>query len=173
MINTIFHQLRLISLTWWIAIGIAAAILFAVHHKNKHQLLGNILLVYLAIVFASTVLSRTPVRHDALSDLVNFDLLGTWASRFAGNDSGRAELLLNFFMLMPVGFLLPLSFSKRFWETIFIGFLVTLAIESLQLTTGRGWFELSDIVDNTIGVAIGYGCYSIGKALRRGFVHDK
>lgn len=162
MLKSIMRQLGIISLPWWIVIAIAAGLLFCLRHKNKRQLLGNVLIVYLMMVFASTVFSRLKVHQ---TDLVNFRLLKTWIDRFSGNASNRAELLLNFFMLFPVGVLIPLSSGKRFFQTVSIGFLITLVIEVLQLVTVRGWFELSDIVDNTVGVAIGYGCYFLGAAL--------
>ena len=162
MFKSMMRQLRIISLTWWIVIGVAAALLFLLRHKNKRQLLGNCLIVYLMIVFASTVFSRLTVHQ---TDLVNLRLWKTWIDRFSGSASNRAELLLNFFMLMPVGVLFPISFGRRFWQTVLFGFLLTLAIEVLQLVTVRGWFELIDIIDNTIGVVIGYGCYYLGAAL--------
>ncbi len=164
MKNVLLRQLRIIGLNWWIVIGIAAVVLFVMRHKNKRQLLGNCLLIYLMIVITSTVLARRPVYQ---TDLVNFRLLRTWVDHFSGNRFTRAELLLNFFMLFPVGFLMPAAFGRRFWQTVTIGFLFSLAIEVLQLVTVRGWFELSDIVDNTIGAALGYGCYVLVAALRK------
>ena len=57
--------------------------------------------------------------------------------------------------------------EKGFLPTALVGFALILLIELAQLFTGRGWFELSDIVDNTIGVMIGYALYRISKAVWR------
>lgn len=40
-----------------------------------------------------------------------------------------------------------------------------LIIEVLQVLTMRGWFELSDIVDNTIGIVFGYCVYYLGRKI--------
>ena len=159
MIQTALQQFKSIDAIWWLIIMFAAALLLAFRHKNIRQVIGNVLIVYYLIVLASTVLSRVPVKHDSLAELINFNLVGTWIARLTGDASIRNELILNFLMLLPVGVLFPLSFCRKFGLTLLFGFLATVTIEVLQVLTGRGWFELVDIVDNTTGVAMGYGLF--------------
>lgn len=62
-------------------------------------------------------------------------------------------------MLVLLGILLPLlntRFRKLKW-TLAAAFLMTLTIETAQLITGYGIFELDDIFNNVIGAIIGYG----------------
>ncbi len=166
IIQTMLHQFRIISLTWWIAIGMATILMFAFRHR-KEQLPGDLLVIYFLIILVSTVLSRDSIGVDVLSDRMNFDLIDTWKARLVTDEYSRSELFLNFCMLMPVGVLFPWATKRGFWQTVLVGFVLILLIELLQLFTGRGWFELSDIVDNTIGVMIGYVLHRAGSAVWR------
>ena len=62
------------------------------------------------------------------------------------------------FLLMPVGVLMPVLGSS-FGATVGFGAGWSLMIETLQLVTQRGLFELDDIFHNTVGVVIGYLIY--------------
>jgi glycopeptide antibiotics resistance protein len=68
---------------------------------------------------------------------------------------------LNVLLFMPLGYLIPLSFSKvdRWWQVLLIGFLFSLLIETVQLITRLGWFDASDLLHNTLGALIGYWIY--------------
>ena len=120
-----------------------------------------ILIVYIALVYVVTVFGRAGVDPANYAELFNFDLVGTWVSRFTGDAYDRRELFLNFFMLMPLGVLFPAATKKKLLPTVLFCFLITVSVELLQALTGRGWFELTDIVDNTVGSAIGYGIYRL------------
>lgn len=68
-------------------------------------------------------------------------------------------VLLNIFMFVPFGILLPLlhsRFHRAIW-TIGAALLFTLSIESFQLITGYGIFEVDDLFNNLLGAIIGYG----------------
>lgn len=68
-------------------------------------------------------------------------------------------IILNIFMFVPLGLLLPLL-NKRFRKFPWIvgsAFLMTMMIEILQLISGYGIFELDDIFNNVLGAIIGYG----------------
>lgn len=68
-------------------------------------------------------------------------------------------LLLNIFMFVPLGILLPLlhsRFQRAIW-TIVAALLFTLSIETFQFITGYGIFEVDDLFNNLLGGIIGYG----------------
>lgn len=68
-------------------------------------------------------------------------------------------IYLNIFMLVPLGILLPLL-NKRFQKLpclVGAAVLMTLMIETTQLVTGYGIFDLDDIFNNVLGAIIGYG----------------
>ena len=64
---------------------------------------------------------------------------------------------------IPFGILLPIVISgyKKSAIIIFDGLVVSLIIETIQLLTKVGSFDVDDIILNTIGVAIGYVLFKI------------
>jgi glycopeptide antibiotics resistance protein len=71
------------------------------------------------------------------------------------------NLIGNVIGFMPFGFILPLI-SDRFrkWYMVFLcGFLLTLLVESVQLITGIGIFDVDDMILNTMGALLGYLVY--------------
>ena len=86
--------------------------------------------------------------------------------RYAWNSFSERDwrnLILNIFMFVPLGFMLPLVFQsfRTFWKTYLAGFLFTLLIEVSQILFQRGVFELDDILNNLLGAIIGYGFYRL------------
>ena len=63
----------------------------------------------------------------------------------------------NILLLMPIGFLLPLTDRNRFTTglTVLTGFLFSLGIELCQFLLKRGQLEVDDLINNTFGVLIG------------------
>lgn len=125
------------------------------------QMTAMVMLIpFVFLVFSSTVLSRTP-----FSDY-KYRLIPFWSYReiLRGSRFLFWEDVLNVFMLMPVGILLPVIIDRYVKhhcgrKVIFAGFLISAVIEILQLLLKRGLFEFDDMIHNTIGVAIGYGIY--------------
>ena len=72
-----------------------------------------------------------------------------------------SNIILNFCMFVPLGFLLPLGFPgfRSEGRILLTGFFFSLSIELLQLITRRGMFEWDDLLGNTVGAMIGYGFY--------------
>ena len=81
---------------------------------------------------------------------------------------GRGDFLrqvfLNVIMTLPFGFLFPLTRDKRanFGVTVFSCFLMSLGIELLQPFFDRS-SDITDLITNVIGGALGYGLYAIFK----------
>ena len=74
-----------------------------------------------------------------------------------------SQVLLNVAMFIPLGYLLPYIFDwyrrsiRR--RTVITGFLASLLIENVQLVTKHGFYDVDDLVTNTIGAWIGQGLY--------------
>ena len=99
-------------------------------------------LVFLGIVFGSTVFTRTgSVRQYELIPFM--ELL--------------KENLLNCILLLPAGALLPLIMNRKVkWqEALAFGVLVSATIETSQLITMRGLFEWDDMIHNGLGCMVG------------------
>lgn len=112
--------------------------------------LASALGMYVYIVIGITMLSRT----EEYSARMNLRLFSTFSSSF----TDRMYLYENILLFVPLGFLLFLL-AKPFrhtWLSLLIGMLASLSIETAQLVTHLGRFELDDILTNTAGMLIGH-----------------
>ena len=68
------------------------------------------------------------------------------------------SLLGNFALFMPFGYFIPRLFEKYrvFIKFILFTFVVLLSIETLQVLTIRGCFDVDDIILNLAGAVIGF-----------------
>ena len=81
-------------------------------------------------------------------------------TRSIGYDYAFINLFGNIIPFMPFGFLLPLCTKKNmnFPKTVLIGMAFSLACEITQDLTMTGYFDVDDILLNTLGVILGYLC---------------
>lgn len=71
------------------------------------------------------------------------------------------QIMGNIALLMPLGIMVPfmLKIMRGPVRIAALAFCASLGIESLQLISGRGIFELDDLMHNTLGAVIGYFVY--------------
>lgn len=133
-------------------------------HKRKYKgerkfPWGNALLWLICIGYMAIVLYATILRNSGEYREWNLHLFRAWREAW-NNFSAKnwANILLNIAMFGPFGILLPLLDKKfrKWYMTIPAGFVVSLAIELLQLATSRGICDVDDLFCNTAGAAIGY-----------------
>lgn len=88
------------------------------------------------------------------------------------------NLLGNVVAFMPFGFLVPVmyreqrkgvSYSGHYFRSFlfvtWLGFLFSFVIETIQLFTKVGCFDVDDLFLNTLGVVLGYIIYYISKKI--------
>ncbi len=79
------------------------------------------------------------------------------------------EMLMNVLLFIPFGCLLQAAMPERRVRAIVLyGFVMSLAVEILQLLTLRGTFDLCDLINNPFGTLIGA---LLCKAILRGNSH--
>ena len=68
---------------------------------------------------------------------------------------------LNILLFVPFGYLLPLLWKRvdRWWKVVLCGFVLSLLIELTQLVTHLGMFDLDDLMNNSLGAFLGWGCF--------------
>ncbi len=69
----------------------------------------------------------------------------------------------NFAMFIPTGIMVPLIYRKfnTFGKVTLFGFLLSLAIEILQLPFAVRASDVDDLILNTAGCMVGYGLYAL------------
>ncbi|WP_078551637.1 VanZ family protein [Bacillus alkalicellulosilyticus] len=114
-----------------------------------------LLLGWFVVVMVLTFFSR----GENFEGWVNFQLFSGYVN--AWNQWSLSEwqlIIFNMLMFAPLGFLLPLLSQKtrRFLPVFILSLLVTLGVESFQMVSRRGIFELDDILHNTLGSISGF-----------------
>lgn len=88
------------------------------------------------------------LRFPTISDLEYFQL---WFFNF-GNFAG----------FIPFGILIPILYRCNFFRFISLFFMSILIIETVQMLTFLGSFDINDAIVNTLGAAVGFCAYKTG-----------
>lgn len=107
-------------------------------------------IMYLVVLLFITFLSR----EDGSSKGVDLQLFSTWGINLRNN----AYVIENILLFIPYGFFCACTIkaARNLLTCTVIGTATSLAIEWLQLITGRGFFQIDDVITNTIGAFVGY-----------------
>lgn len=140
-------------------VTLVASIIIIVFGLKKRLNKTCIFCFCLLTFWITTVITLTVLcRKTGSSWRYNLNPLWSWRRVFLGKRKGFLLVIENILLLMPIGFLLPLI-DRNYWKmrlTVLAGFLFSLGIELCQLFLKRGQFELDDLINNTLGVLIGY-----------------
>ena len=81
----------------------------------------------------------------------------------------------NILVFVPFGMLIPIIRRKKtgFFYIFFMTFLFSLFIESVQLITRVGVFDVDDLIMNTVGGILGYSVAWIGRLYYKIWYHIK
>ena len=157
----IFVNRIIISVIAFAVFCAVSIILYKRHKFNKGQCVAAILLsLYIVVLLYFTVVGR--YSHEEYGYEIQFFTSYRWFFKYNGEQVLR-QLLINFAMLVPVGFLLPvvINAKHKYLITMALSLLLTLFIETMQLITKCGSFEVDDIINNFIGAVIGMLLYAL------------
>lgn len=118
------------------------------------------LCVYTSYVIALTYTSRAPGSINAGKSIWFFQTF------FTGDKKVAKDAMENVVMFVPFGFIIPILWRvfKRFYAVALYSFTMSLLIETAQLYTSRGSFQIDDIVLNTLGGIIGWMIWRVMNA---------
>ncbi len=120
--------------------------------KGKRAWLRVIVLItFAAFVAYLTVWGRPTTLRKFRIMLTPFGSYTGLSSKFR-----RLQLISNIGIFIPLGCLIPWSTRARFKETLGLCFAFSLLIELAQLVTRAGYCEVDDVINNTVGAALGY-----------------
>lgn len=138
------------------SLALATVYLLRIFQKRRNRSFARPLPIFLFCIYFSilciiTIFSRENGSRRGAADL---ELFSTWGINVRNN----AYVIENVLLFIPYGFLIGWNFekTKRFLFCTVFGFLTSLSIECFQLLTGRGYFQIDDILTNTLGTVAGY-----------------
>ena len=114
--------------------------------------------VYLTFLFGVTLLNRRP------EESYSMELMPLWSyqeSILNGNVSLGEQIIYNIAAFFPFGIFLPVLILKmqKLWRSAAAAAVLSAFIELTQLIFKCGLCELDDVINNTLGAAIGYGIW--------------
>ncbi len=107
------------------------------------------LMVYVAIIFCITFWSR----ESGSRNKIDLELFSTWGI----NKRNNAYVIENVLLFIPYGFILSWNWKpvRNLFVSLVVGLFTSLGIETMQLITERGYFQVDDVLTNTLGMLIG------------------
>lgn len=133
--------------------------------KGKDILLINSLMyVYLSFVLYFTLMPVITSLPFILNHPYSFMNMIPFVDVFSGRGDFTRQVLLNVIMMIPFGFLYPMTRTPAagFCRTVFYCFLISLGIELLQpLINGIRSSDITDLITNTFGGMVGYVFYIV------------
>jgi glycopeptide antibiotics resistance protein len=131
--------------------------------EKKTLSFKNCLFLYAFLVYMDILLMLTIFRRQIGSrDVIFKPEIQLGFGLFTGNPSlwAASFSVLNILLFIPFGIFLYFNFRnmeivKGIIVTTLIGGMVSLMIEITQLITGRGMFEVTDLLTNTFGSLLG------------------
>lgn len=139
----------------WLVVCIAAAIILAITHYKKKVTMGRTILYFSFVIYVFTILNYSFFSREPGSRTdVDLELFSTWGNTW----QAHAYFIENIIMFLPLGVLIPLIWKKArgCWQILLLSLLCSVILESMQLVTGRGFFQVDDLMTNTLGGVCGF-----------------
>ncbi len=156
-------SLGLVMIAFVAAVAVLAigyGIFKAKHQGKKKYPWGKAVLCILFAGYLGVLLYATVLRgYASYQGDKNLHLFRAWReawNQFTVKTWGN--LLLNIALFVPLGAFLPLIWKtmRKWYVAVSIGVAASLALESIQLFTGKGLFDVDDLLANSLGAAIGF-----------------
>ena len=132
--------------------------------KDAFPMMGIMVFsLYLMIILVITFFSR----EDGSWTGMDLELFSTWGR----NARNHAFVVENVLLFIPYGFICPWAFPwlRGFFRNTFAAFVTSFGVETIQLITSRGYFQVDDILTNVLGAVIGYLLFQILYGMLRRF----
>ena len=149
--------------------------------RKRIRGLGKVLFVlYILFIIYFLIFSewygRTGVMEEYHYNLVLFKEINRfWTYREQlGMFAVFTNLFGNVLIFVPFGFFMPMASKYRsFFSTLFYSFGLSLCVETFQLFSRVGSFDVDDLLLNTIGGVTGYILFAVCAWVRRPHDHKK
>ena len=130
---------------------IMAILVISVVWKLTKKWSVGLLIGYVLIILGETIIFRIP------KDYYRYQLQLFWSYEIW--EKAKEEIIANIFVYTPAGVIAGRLWK---WKGILFGIGLSVLTEVLQLVTHRGWFELADLLHNSLGTLIGFAIYIVG-----------
>lgn len=142
--GTLLNEYNSLPAYWWLWLIVVALVVWLIDGRRITP--RPILVAYILFILMETIIGRKV-------GVERVELVPFWSYN---HSELRMEIVLNYILFIPLGFLLYLCSGEKFGlRVVLAGFLLSALIELIQLTFKIGVFEFDDMIGNTIGCLIG------------------
>jgi glycopeptide antibiotics resistance protein len=127
---------------------------------KTNQLTKLLLLIYL-IALVWILLFKLGVHFSYMGNSRSINLIPIHEPLFLNGKLDLGELIMNVVIFIPLGIYTGVLFKR--WiagKKLFLFFIISLIIEGLQYIFAIGAFDITDIINNTLGGIIGLMMYT-------------
>ena len=118
--------------------------------KNRRIFLVTVFAAYIVGILYCTLGGRD-------SGIRTVNLVPFWSYGLFSDPQYRWQIYMNVFLFMPFGVMLAFVAKRGSFQSLIIGFLLSVCIEAAQFIFCLGLCELDDVIHNSLGTALGYG----------------
>ena len=150
--GTLLNEYNSLPAYWWLWLIVVALVVWLIDGRRITP--RPLLVAYVVFILFETVIGRK-------TGVGRVELVPFWSY---SHPELRMEIVLNYILFIPLGFLLYLCSGEKYGLRVVIaGLLLSVSIELIQLLFNIGLFEFDDMIGNTVGCLIGA---VVGKATR-------
>ena len=124
-----------------------------------------LILIYITIFKGVGIFYKNETISSNISYMIDKNILERLYNQFDFKNHKISlyilDLFKNIFLFLPTGLFLPLLNKNKFFINLLIAFLGSLIIETFQLFSGIGGFQIFDLILNCLGFLIGYGLFKL------------
>lgn len=128
---------------------------------NKTNQLTQVLFIIYLIALVWILLFKLGVHFSYMGNTRSINLIPFREPLFLNGKLDLGEMIMNIVIFVPLGMYAGILFKR--WiigKTLFLFFLISLIVEVLQLILSLGAFDITDIINNTLGGIIGLMIYT-------------
>ncbi len=161
LLSYIRKTLAYVPWSHWAVVGLLSlGLTLYILKRKKSSVYSTIALGAAALVGLLLLDVAVAIRYcGMMRHTSGYDLTLCFSRLLQKNGRGPAEIISNFIVFVPFGFLLyefllsSRGYHSQHWLGIatLVSFCLSLCIECLQLILRVGFFELTDLVMNTVG----------------------
>lgn len=158
--GTLKNEFNSLPSFWWlwlIIVAVGVGVVYKLICGREISTRMRLLAAYVVFILMETIIGRK-------AGSISVELVPFWSY---SHPELRMEIILNYILFIPLGFLLYLCLGESRKGCVWIataGFLLSASIEIIQLVFRIGLFEFDDMIGNTIGCLIGA---VVGKMMKR------
>lgn len=132
-----------------------------INKNNELKLTGGLFIVYL-LALIWIILFKMQFSFNTLPHFRGLNLIPLAGSVIKNNQLDYNEIILNMMVFIPFGlYLSMIKLNWSFWKKIISIAGVSLLFELLQFIFEIGGTDITDLISNTLGGAVGMGFYIV------------